>query len=74
MRIMSPSKRELMALGAAAIGARFARDALTTSSIHRRYRGDFGGTTAAVIAHLAKYAHPALRAHRQRTRTIAHGA
>ena len=55
-------------------GARFDGDALTVSSIYRWYRRDFGGTDTAVIAHLAKYARPALRAHLIRTKAIAHDA
>lgn len=43
-------------------GARFTDDGLIVSSIYRWFREDFGGTEAGVIAHLKRYAEPALAA------------
>ncbi len=54
-------------------GVRIEGDKLVVSSIYRWYAGDFGGTDARVIAHLAQYAGPALRARLQATTRIARG-
>ena len=43
-------------------GARFDGDVLVVSSIYKWYAADFGGSDACVIAHLARYAAPPLKA------------
>ena len=55
-------------------GVRFEGEKLVVSSIYRWYGGDFGGTDARVIAHLAQYAAPPLRARLQAVDRIARGA
>ena len=55
-------------------GVRFEGEKLVVSSIYRWYGGDFGGTNARVIAHLAQYAAPPLRARLQAVDRIARGA
>lgn len=55
-------------------GVRFEGERLIVSSIYRWYGGDFGGTDARVIAHLAQYAAPELRARLQAVDRIARGA
>ena len=52
-------------------GARFEGDALVVSSIYRWYAADFGGSDAAVIAHLARYAAEPLRKRLEATARIA---
>ncbi|MBM3568888.1 MAG: hypothetical protein FJX46_09050 [Alphaproteobacteria bacterium] len=44
---------------------------LRLSSIYDWYRGDFGGDEAGVIAHLARYAAPELRARLEGARRVA---
>ncbi|MCG8590201.1 MAG: hypothetical protein MJE66_12990 [Proteobacteria bacterium] len=41
-------------------GARVTSDGLVVSSIYSWFQVDFGGTDAGVIAHLRRYAEPAL--------------
>lgn len=55
-------------------GVRFDGPKLVVSSIYRWYGGDFGGTDAKVIAHLAQYAAPPLRARLLAVDRIARGA
>jgi hypothetical protein len=55
-------------------GVRFEGERLIVSSIYRWYGGDFGGSDARVIAHLAQYATPTLRARLQAVDRIARGA
>ena len=55
-------------------GVRFEGEKLVVSSIYQWYGGDFGGTDARVIAHLAQYAAPPLRARLLAVERIARGA
>ena len=55
-------------------GVRFEGEKLVVSSIYRWYGGDFGGTDARVIAHLAQYAAPPLRTRLLTVDRIARGA
>ena len=52
-------------------GATFRNDRLVLSQIFEWYRKDFGSTDAEVIAHLARYASPDLKAKLATTRSIA---
>ena len=55
-------------------GVRFEGQKLIVSSIYRWYGNDFGGNDGKVIAHLAQYAAPALRARLQAVDRIDRGA
>jgi hypothetical protein len=52
-------------------GARVTRDGLVVSSIYVWFQADFGGSDRSVIAHLARYADPDLKAKLAKATTIA---
>jgi hypothetical protein len=51
-------------------GVRWSGDRLVVSSIFSWFQSDFGGDAAGVLAHLARYAEPALKARLKRAPTI----